>query len=144
MIPPGVRSGRSLAPTKPLRVDPDHETWRQLLAHMREKRPDICRHWFEEMEPLGIMGGVLYLRTHTTVHRDYLNRDCSGPFNEAAQFATGRLISVRFLGPEENIPAEHAPRNQSGGLSAADGAAGCWRGSASCCRVSRSSGCSRA
>jgi len=101
----GLRSGRSIAPTKPVRVDPDLQTWLDLLSYMRATQPGICRQWFEEIEPLGITGGVLYLRAHTNIHRDYLQRQCLQPFNDAAQTASGRLISVRFLGPEDELPA---------------------------------------
>ncbi|MBL0871679.1 MAG: chromosomal replication initiator protein DnaA [Phycisphaerales bacterium] len=105
----GLRSGRSIAPTKPVRVDPDLQTWLDLLSYMRATQPGICRQWFEEIEPLGITGGVLYLRAHTNIHRDYLQRQCLQPFNDAAQTASGRLISVRFLGPEDELPTQQSP-----------------------------------
>jgi chromosomal replication initiator protein len=99
---------------KPSRVDPDGHIWAALLKHMRAQKPDICRQWFDQLEPLGVSGGVLRVRAHSAIHRDYLQRACSGPFNDAAQTATGRLISVRFLGPDEPIeptpkPAAPAP-----------------------------------
>lgn len=72
---------------------------------MRKAQPAICRQWFEELEPVGVAAGVLYIRAHSPVHRDYLHRACSAPFNEAAQTATGRLISVRFLGPSDDMPS---------------------------------------
>ncbi len=107
----GLRSGRSIAPTKPVRVDPDLQTWLDLLSYMRATQPGICRQWFEEIEPLGITGGVLYLRAHTNIHRDYLQRQCLQPFNDAAQTASGRLISVRFLGPEDELPTPQPSAN---------------------------------
>jgi len=76
-----------------------------LLAHLRQAQPEICRQWFEEIEPLGVDGGVLRLRAHSPVHRDYLNRQCTGPFNDAARSVSGRLITVRFLGPEDDLAA---------------------------------------
>jgi chromosomal replication initiator protein len=85
-------------------ADSVQEVWRLLLQHMRTHAPDICRHWFEELEPLSVTGGVLYIRAHSLVHRDYLHRACNKRFNEAGQTATGRLISVRFLGPDEELP----------------------------------------
>ncbi|HYD01407.1 MAG TPA: chromosomal replication initiator protein DnaA [Phycisphaerales bacterium] len=93
---------------KPSRVDPDAHIWATLLKHMRAHKPDICRQWFDQLEPLGVAGGVLRVRAHSLIHRDYLQRACSGPFNDAAQTATGRLISVRFLGPDE--PVEPSPK----------------------------------
>lgn len=76
---------------------------------MRQTQPHICRQWFDQLEVLGIAGGVLRVRAHTTMHRDFLNRACNGPFNESAQVATGHLITVRFLGPGEEVePAARA------------------------------------
>ncbi len=106
MNAPSTRAGRAIAPPKPVRVDPDEHVWRQLLAHMRQTQPSICRQWFEEIEPLGITGGVLYLRAHSNVHRDYLQRSCLVPFNDCAQVASGRLIAVRFIGPDDEYAAE--------------------------------------
>lgn len=114
----GLRSGRSIAPTKPVRVDPDLQTWLDLLSYMRATQPGICRQWFEEIEPLGITGGVLYLRAHTNIHRDYLQRQCLQPFNDAAQTASGRLISVRFLGPEDELPTPQPSTTASQSLPA--------------------------
>ncbi|MBL8990438.1 MAG: hypothetical protein JNJ48_02525, partial [Phycisphaerae bacterium] len=85
--------------------EPDHDLWSRLLAHLRQAQPEICRQWFEEIEPLGVDGGVLRLRAHSPVHRDYLNRQCTGPFNDAARSVSGRLITVRFLGPEDDLAA---------------------------------------
>ncbi len=76
-----------------------------MLAHLRAANPDICRQWFEELEPLGIAGGVLRLRAHSPIHRDYLHRQCAGPFSEAARASSGRLISVRFFGPDDEVKA---------------------------------------
>jgi chromosomal replication initiator protein len=88
---------------QPIRVDPDLQVWSDLLKYMRQTQPDICRQWFDQLEVLGIAGGVLRVRAHTTMHRDFLNRACNRPFNEAAQVATGHLLTVKFLGPGEDI-----------------------------------------
>jgi hypothetical protein len=85
----------------------DRQIWDQMLAHLRSQYPAICRQWFEELTPLGIAGGAMQLRTLTTVHRDYLRKQCADPFSDAARTVTGRLISVRFLGPED--PAMSGP-----------------------------------
>lgn len=95
------RAARTATPAQP---ETDQQIWLRLLAYMRGTQPDICRQWFEHLEPLEVVSGVLYVRAHSTQHRDYLNRTCLKPFNEAAQGATGRLISVRFLGPDEDPP----------------------------------------
>ncbi|MFZ4574802.1 MAG: chromosomal replication initiator protein DnaA [Phycisphaerales bacterium] len=85
----------------------DRQIWDQMLAHLRAHHPAVCRQWFEELTPLGIAGGAMQLRTLTVVHRDYLRKQCADPFSDAARTVTGRLISVRFLGPED--PATPTP-----------------------------------
>jgi len=82
-------------------TDPDRQIWDGMLAHLRTANPTICRQWFEELRPLGIAGGALQLRTLSHLHRDYLRRECAEPFNDAARTASGRLLSVRFLGPDD-------------------------------------------
>jgi chromosomal replication initiator protein len=82
-------------------MDPDRQIWTGMLAHLRTTQPNLCRQWFEELEPLGIAGGMLRLRAATAIHRDYLQRQCLEPFNDAARTVSGRLLSVRFVGPED-------------------------------------------
>src|SRR5438067_8917784 len=89
-------------------TDPDRQIWDGMLAHLRAHYPIICRQWFEDLEPLGVAGGALQMRTHSHLHRDYLRRQCSEPFNDAARTISGRLLSVRFLGPDDE-PSKVAP-----------------------------------
>ncbi|MBI1189384.1 MAG: chromosomal replication initiator protein DnaA [Tepidisphaera sp.] len=84
-------------------TDPDRQIWDGMLAHLRAHHATICRQWFEELEPLGIAAGTLQLRTHSPLHRDYLRRICADQFNDAAQTVSGRLLSVRFLGPDDEV-----------------------------------------
>ncbi len=72
-----------------------------MLSHLRDHHADLCRQWFEELEPLGILGGVLSLRAHSKVHRDYLRRQCALPFNDAARTVSQHFLSVEFVGPED-------------------------------------------
>lgn len=89
--------------------DPDRQLWHGMLAHLRASHPTVCRQWFEELEPLGVAGGALNLRAHNNVQRDYLRRTCAQPFADAALTTSGRLISVRFLGPHDVFDAEPHP-----------------------------------
>ncbi|MBL8758048.1 MAG: chromosomal replication initiator protein DnaA [Phycisphaerae bacterium] len=88
----------------------DETLWKGILGHLRQANPDICRQWFEELEPLGIHAGILYLRAHSQIHRDYLHRQCTTPFADATRVVSGRLMTVRFLGPEEHLPTD-GPRS---------------------------------
>lgn len=84
--------------------DPDRTTWAGILAYLRAHHPAICRQWFDEIDPIGTVGGAYYLRAQSAVHRDYLRRQCNEAFTEAGQNVTGELMTVRFIGPEDDLP----------------------------------------
>jgi chromosomal replication initiator protein len=84
-------------------VATDHQIWMGMLAHLKANHPALCRQWFEEIEPLGIAAGVLRLRAHSQIHRDYLQRQCMEPFNDAAGAASQRLLAVQFFGPDDEV-----------------------------------------
>lgn len=88
--------------------DPDRKIWDGVLAHLRTNHPNLCRQWFEELEPVRLSGGALTLRTGSTIHRDYLHRQCLGAFNDAIQAVTQQLLGVRFVGPEDDEAPEPA------------------------------------
>lgn len=93
--------------------DPDRQIWAQMLAYLRRHWPTLCRQWFDELEPLMVDSGALHLRAQSPLHRDYLQRQTAHAFNEAAQSVTGRLLSVRFLGPDDPSPIRQAGRAAS-------------------------------
>ncbi len=82
-------------------ANPDLEIWAGMRAHLRAEHPSICRQWFDDIEPLGIDAGVLHLRTASDVQRDYLIRQGSDAFNDAARTVSKYFLSVRFLGPHD-------------------------------------------
>lgn len=95
--------------------EPDARVWSQVFAHLRAHHPEIWRQWFTELDPLGLSGGVLRIRAHSLLHRDYLHRQCTDAFAEAIQTVTGRLVAVRFLGPAdapEPVPIVEVPRSR--------------------------------
>ena len=75
-----------------------------MLGYLRRHAAGVCRQWFEELAPISVDGGALLLRAHSNVHRDYLRNSCSEPFNDAARTVSGRLLAVRFLGPDDPVP----------------------------------------
>ncbi len=77
---------------------------RDMLGHLRRHHPTMCRQWFEEIVPLGIEGGALNLRAESPTHQMYLKTSCAQAFSEAAMAVTGRLVAVRFLGPDDAAP----------------------------------------
>ncbi|QOJ00154.1 MAG: chromosomal replication initiator protein DnaA [Phycisphaeraceae bacterium] len=97
-------------------TDPDRQIWDGMLSHLRRAYPTLCRQWFEELEPVLVEGGALNLRAQSNLHRDYLRKQCAEPFNDAARTSTGRLLAVRFLGPDDPAPRS-GPRPGAAALS---------------------------
>lgn len=83
----------------------DRPLWAALLSHLRTHEQAICRQWFEEIEPLGVVGGAFFVRAKSSLHRDYLQKQCASKFNGAAQAVTGHLLMIKFLGPDDEAPA---------------------------------------
>jgi len=92
--------------------DPDRKTWDGILAHLRSAHPVVCRQWFRELEPLGVASGSYGIRAHSALHKNYLRRECLDAFNDAVRSATGQLIGVRFLGPDDDASTFERPRRR--------------------------------
>ena len=80
---------------------PDPELRRSLIAYLRANHLDMCRAWFDDVEPVDLSNGVMKLCVREPVQLRYLQRCCVEPFTEAAQSVTGLLVAVRFVSPEE-------------------------------------------
>jgi chromosomal replication initiator protein len=86
-----------------------------LTEHLRRHHAEICRHWFDEIEPLDMEGGVVRLVVREPVQLKYLQRCCATQFTEAIQAVTGRLLAIRFVGPEEEFVASAPPAPAAAG-----------------------------
>jgi len=91
-------------------TDFDPALWWSILAYLRRHHAQLCRQWFEELEPLSFDSGVLTIRAADPVKRNYLARTCAEAFNDAAQSETGALVAVRFVAGE----AAARPNGRSG------------------------------
>ena len=85
------------------KVDP--ALWRDMMEYLRRKHSQICRQWFDELEPIDLQSGLLRIHISNAVQQNYLQKKCLDQFMEAAQNVTGALVTVRFITEE----IEHAP-----------------------------------
>src|SRR5262249_24081596 len=65
-------------------------------GHVRTRHPAIARGWFSQLMPGPLNHGELTVFTENIPQLNYLVDHCVRPFVEAAQAATGRLVSVLF------------------------------------------------
>ena len=75
----------------------DTALWRDMMDHLRLNHAPICRRWFDQLQPLNLMGGILRINTANGVQCNYLQQRCREQFTEAAQAATGALVTVHFV-----------------------------------------------
>ena len=78
--------------------------WNDILGHMRITYPELVRGWFAGLEPSGVEQGVLTVRAGNASQVRYLDQECRIPFIEAAQAATGMLVSVQFETDQVEAP----------------------------------------
>ena len=78
----------------------DAELREGMHAYLRRNHPEVCRHWFDTITVLSMDGGVLRLLVDEPIRLNYLQRTCVVPFTEAAQAVSGRLLAVKFIGPD--------------------------------------------
>lgn len=78
-------------------TDSEKDVWPQVLAHVRAHAPTIARHWFNDLVPTGLNGGVATIQADTTTQRDYLEHHCAEAFDDALRTATEKLVTARFV-----------------------------------------------
>ncbi len=80
---------------------PDTQIWAGCIAHVRRHHPGVSRQWFEQLEVNAVDGGVLTVQVIQPVRLRYLQAECTEIFKEAVQAVSGRLMTVRFISPNE-------------------------------------------
>ena len=79
----------------------DPHVWDAILTHLRRTYPEMCRRWFDDIEPLEVSGGTLRLLVREPVQLKYLQQRCQKQFTEAVQAVMRLLLAVRFVGEAE-------------------------------------------
>ncbi len=76
---------------------PDPAIWRNMLNYLRQNHSEICRQWFEELEPVSLEGGIFRIHVNNSIQQTSLTKQCTQQFNEAAQDATKALVATKFV-----------------------------------------------
>lgn len=78
-------------------VNHARQVWQEVLAYLRQCQSALVRAWFDSLSPESLEGGTLTVRAQTPIQQHYLVTKCREVFNEAAQAATGNLLTVNFV-----------------------------------------------
>jgi len=89
--------------------------WTDILGHVRTRYPGLARGWFGQLQPGALEQGSVTVLAANPAQLTYLEQHCTRPFVEAAQAATGRLVSIEFRqGEDDGSPLTTAPLPRRG------------------------------
>jgi len=78
--------------------------WSDVIGQVRLNNAPLVRGWFADLALAKVDGGVVEILARNGAQTRYLRRHCQVAFSEAAQAATGRLVSVVFTGGDADDP----------------------------------------
>jgi chromosomal replication initiator protein len=85
--------------------------WADILHYVRAHYPSLARGWFGQLQPDELESGHLVILAASPAQLQYLRQYAVHPFVEAAQSATGRLVSVAFECRADAPAPSAAPRS---------------------------------
>lgn len=80
--------------------------WDKILRTFQQEYNALWRHWFEQLEPLSLDGGILRIGVTEESWRQYLSLRCSGGLTSAAQRITGHFVTIEYAMPGERTDAD--------------------------------------
>ncbi|MCE5278373.1 MAG: chromosomal replication initiator protein DnaA [Planctomycetaceae bacterium] len=86
--------------------------WQKIIQQVVASGGNIIRPWFTALEPISLEYGLLEILVPGRKEQEYCRKHATRMFNEAAQAATGRLVSVCFLTSAEEangVAGDEAP-----------------------------------
>ena len=78
----------------------DVSLWQRITEHVIARGGNLIRPWFAQLDPVAMEHGLLEIQAPGPAEQQYLRQHATRLFVEAAQEATGRLVSVCFLAGE--------------------------------------------
>ncbi len=79
--------------------------WQQIVQHVVAHGGNVLRPWFSDLEALSLNHGLLEIQAPGATEQAYLQQQAVDLFTEAAQAATGMLVSVCFLARAQGQPS---------------------------------------
>ena len=99
-------------------VDP--VLWQRIVQQVVASGGNIIRSWFTQLEPISLEHGLLEIQVPTRREQEYCRQHAVRLFTDAAQSATGRLVSVCFLTKAEAEPVTSGQYAGAGDIAADD------------------------
>ncbi|MCZ6683485.1 MAG: chromosomal replication initiator protein DnaA [Planctomycetota bacterium] len=95
--------------------------WGDVLEYVRAHHATVARGWFSRLRPGPLSSGNLTIYVAKSDQLEYMEAYCVGSFVEAAQAATGRLVSVTFSlaaapSPPRGVESERVSFQNDGSL----------------------------
>lgn len=81
-------------------VDVLADIWDKILRLFQKNRSEYWRNWFEQLEPISLENGLLRIAVPDISWQQYLKQVCSEGLRQAAQQATGHLVSLEYVQTE--------------------------------------------
>jgi len=75
----------------------DRTLWQKIIEQVVSTGGNLILPWFTQLEPISLDHGLLEIQVPSQRELEYCQRHGARLFTEAAQTATGRLVSVVFL-----------------------------------------------
>ena len=85
------------------------QLWQQIIQHVVARGGQLIRPWFAQLEPIALDHGLLEIQAPGPREQVYCQQRATSLFTEAAQRATGMLVSVCFLAAAPSAPASALP-----------------------------------
>lgn len=97
-------------------TDTESGLWSDVLGQVRLSHPALVRGWFSDLRISRVDGGTLEITSANRAQCRYLQQHCQAALTEAAQAATGRLVSVNIETDAEDSADFDAARSAYGSV----------------------------
>jgi len=94
----------------------DTSVWESILKQVHASYPAFVRRWFGDLRPGSFDGCTLQIRAADEGQCAYLERHCRRAFIDAAQTATGMLVTVAFASDGEPVRRRRAFQGNGSGV----------------------------